>query len=48
MIILTRCVACKGEASNEFVMLAGKSEGKGRFWDICINGIILLKWVLKK
>jgi ABC-type transporter MlaC component len=48
MKILIGCVACKEEAKNEFVMLIGKSEGKWRFWDISVNGIILLKWMLKK
>jgi hypothetical protein len=43
MIRLIGYVASKGERSNDYVMLIGKSEGKRRFWDIGINGIILLK-----
>jgi hypothetical protein len=41
-------VACKGEKTGAHRGLVGKTERKNHFEDLCIDGRVIFKWILKK
>lgn len=41
-------VVCREENGNVLKSLVGKAEEKDRFEDLCVNGRIILIWILKK